>query len=359
MQINWGIIGVGDVCEIKSGPAFNTIEGSKLVAVMRRDAVLAKDYAIRHGVPQWYDNADDLIHDHNVNAIYIATPPHVHPDYTFAAAAVGKPVYVEKPMAKTYAECMQMIEVCNKANVPLYVAYYRRALPNFIAIKHWLDEGMIGDIRFVDIQVHKSNKADMVGGAQGKQNWRTDPELSGGGYFHDLACHQLDAMDFLFGPIIHASGYHLNQAGQYKADDIVIGNFLFENGMPGQGSWCFTTSENATKEVTTIYGSKGTISFPHFGDHSVTIHLDGHVAVRHTFDIPKNIQRPLIQTIVDDINGIGKCPSMGESAARTAKVMALAGVPVVVGCRRDRPPPRSCRSAIPLAEALRAVDRGR
>lgn len=73
-QINWGIIGCGDVTERKSGPAFNKIPGSKLVAVMRRDAEKAKDFALRHKVPRWYTDADKLIADPEVNAIYIATP---------------------------------------------------------------------------------------------------------------------------------------------------------------------------------------------------------------------------------------------------------------------------------------------
>ena len=321
MQINWGIIGVGDVCEIKSGPAFNTIEGSTLVAVMRRDAALAKNYADRHHVPKWYDDADALIHDPEVNAVYIATPPHVHAEYTYKVAAAGKPVYVEKPMAMSHQECIRMIDACKIAQVPLYVAYYRRALPNILAVKEWVQDGLIGDIRFVDIQLHKSIQAEMVGGAQGKKNWRTDPEISGGGYFHDLACHQLDVMDFIFGPIERANGYHLNQAGKYKADDIVLGQFQFAHGLPGQGSWCFNLNQQDSKEITTIYGSKGSITFPHFGDHTVTVHREGHDPVKHTFDIPKNIQRPLIQTIIDDMTGKGTCPSTGESAARTAKVM--------------------------------------
>ena len=105
-EIAWGIIGVGDVCEIKSGPAFNSIEGSKLVAVMRRNAALAQDYAQRHSVPKWYDDADALINDPEINAIYIATPPDTHQFYTLKAAKAHKIVYVEKPMARNYKECL-------------------------------------------------------------------------------------------------------------------------------------------------------------------------------------------------------------------------------------------------------------
>lgn len=128
-RVRWGIIGCGDVTEVKSGPAFQKAERSELVAVMRRNGALAADYAKRHGVPKWYDDAEQLIHDPDVDAVYIATPPHAHKDYTLKVAAAGKPVYVEKPMALNAQECREMVEACRSAGVPLFVAYYRRAQP--------------------------------------------------------------------------------------------------------------------------------------------------------------------------------------------------------------------------------------
>ena len=106
-MIRWGIIGCGDVTEVKSGPGFQQARGSQLVAVMRRNGTLAQDYARRHGVPQWYDNADALINDADVDAVYIATPPSSHKDYALAVARAGKPVYIEKPMAVNYGECQE------------------------------------------------------------------------------------------------------------------------------------------------------------------------------------------------------------------------------------------------------------
>src|ERR1700747_392477 len=98
-KIKWGIIGCGDVTEVKSGPAFNKVKDSELVAVMRRDGEKAKDYAQRHKVPKWYTNADQLIHDPDANSVYIATPPSSHEEYAIAVINAGKPVYVEKPMS--------------------------------------------------------------------------------------------------------------------------------------------------------------------------------------------------------------------------------------------------------------------
>ncbi len=324
-EVRWGIIGVGDVCEIKSGPALQQSKGSKLVAVMRRNGAKAKDFAERHGVPKWYDNAEALLTDSEVNAIYIATPPNSHEEYTLRSAALGKPVYVEKPMARTHTECMGMVNACRRADVPLFVAYYRRALPNFLKIKQILDAGIIGDVRYVQIVLNKPLRPDIVGASNDPDNWRILPEVAGGGYFYDLASHQLDALDFFFGPIVEASGSAMNQAGIYPAEDITIGSFRFKNGILGTGVWAFNTGESSNKEVTTIVGSKGQVSFPYFGNHSVTLKVDGEKEEVFRFDISPHIQLNLVQSIVDELRGMGKCPSTGDSGARTNWVMEQIG----------------------------------
>ena len=301
----------------------NKIARSKLAAVMRRNGQKAQDFARRHGVPKWYDDADRLINDPEVNAIYIATPPDTHELYTLKAAKAGKPVYVEKPMARTHQECLSMINACQKAGVPLFTAYYRRMLPNFLKVKSLLEDGIIGDVRYVSILLNKTLQPNIVGASKSADNWRIFPEVAGGGYFFDLACHQLDILDFLFGPVRHANGFAVNQADLYPAEDIVVGSFCFENGIMGQGTWCFTTSGVSDKEVTTIVGSKGQISFPYFGDHSVTLEVEGKEKEVMTFNIPLHIQQPLIQTIVDELLGSGRCPSTGVTGARTNRIMEL------------------------------------
>src|SRR6476469_2704682 len=134
-KINWGIIGCGDVTELKSGPAFNKVNNSALVAVMRRDAAKAEDYARRHDVPRWYNEGDKLINDPEVNAIYVATPPSSHEEYAIAAINAGKPVYVEKPMANTYDSACNIERSAKEKNVKLVVAHYRREQPRFKKIK--------------------------------------------------------------------------------------------------------------------------------------------------------------------------------------------------------------------------------
>ena len=217
MGHHWG----GDVTEVKSGPAFQKVENSELVAVMRRTGELAEDYARRHQVPKWYDDADALINDPDVDAVYIATPPGAHKEYTIKAAKAGKPIYVEKPMARNVEECQEMIAACEEAGVPLYVAYYRRAQPRFLKIKELLENNAIGDVRFVSTTQYQKASEDVMNPES--LPWRVQPHLAGGGLFFDLASHTLDLLDFLFGPIQSVEGFASNQAGYYDAEDIVTG----------------------------------------------------------------------------------------------------------------------------------------
>jgi predicted dehydrogenase len=318
-EVRWGVVGVGNVCEVKSAPAMNHIPHSKLVAVMRRDESKVKDYATRHGVPKWYTSAHDLIHDPEVNAIYIATPPDAHLELTRMAAEVGKPVYVEKPMARTHAECLDMIAICEQAKVPLFVAYYRRALPHFVKIKKLMEEGAIGEIRTVHVNMKQVVVPEII--TMLENNWRVIPEISGGGYFFDLASHQLDLLDFFFGKITHASGYAANQANAYKAEDIVTGSFVFENGVLGTGNWCFTSSHAAEKDEIIIDGSKGQIRFATFGKGEFTLIQDFQEPEHFHLNLPHHIQLPLIHSIVDELLGKGICPSTGVSGARANWVM--------------------------------------
>ncbi|GAB4043547.1 Gfo/Idh/MocA family protein [Spirosoma litoris] len=318
-EIKWGIIGCGDVTEVKSGPAFTKVPHSSLVAVMRRDAEKAADYAQRHNVPTWYDDADALINDPNVNAVYVATPPDTHAEYAIRAMRAGKPVYVEKPMARNAAECEAMNQVSRETGMPLVVAYYRRSLPYFLKIKELIDTKVIGDIRYVRIQLNWQPYDEEVG-ENAKPRWRVDPEISGGGHFHDLASHQFDYLEYVLGPIKTASGIARNQAGLYQADDIVVANFEFESGVLGTGTWCYTVNKEQRIEETELIGSKGKITFSFFTMNLIKVETEAG-SVEYTIPAPTNIQQPLIESIVNELRGGGKSPSTGETGARSNMIL--------------------------------------
>jgi 1,5-anhydro-D-fructose reductase (1,5-anhydro-D-mannitol-forming) len=313
-KVRWGIIGCGDVTEVKSGPALQKVAGSELVAVMRRNGSLAEDYARRHGVAKWYDDANALIHDPDVNAIYVATPPGFHHEYTLMAAKAGKPVYVEKPMARNLGECLEMIAACEEAGVPLFVAYYRRGLPKFVQIKELLDSGALGEIRFVQttfLQMLREEQSQEL-------PWRLQPELSGGGLFVDLASHTLDILDYLLGPIGEVKGFARNQSGQLQVEDMVTTAYAFESGVMGTGIWSFNSFKRS--DVNEIVGSLGKVTFSTFGGDLRLETADGQVQ-EFTIPNPAHVQQPLIGMVVDELRGVGKSPSTGRTAARTNRVM--------------------------------------
>jgi len=317
-QVNWGIIGCGNVTEEKSGPAFNRVEDSNLIAVMRRNAARAEDYAKRHGVPKWYADADQLIADPDINAVYIATPPDSHAYYAVKAAEAGKHVYVEKPMALNHGECLQMMDAAKKAGTKLFVAYYRRMLPSFTYVKKKLDAGKFGEPRVVNVRLFKPvyRKSKLKYGIP----WRVKPEIAGGGLFVDLGSHQLDYLDYLLGPIVEVKSFVVNQAGLYDADDVVSATFRFESGVIGSGMWCFSAGITEPIDSIEILGSKGRVEFSTFGFRTMEIDtVDDHLNLE--FRRPEHIQEPLIKTVVEDILGRGSCPSTGESAARTTAII--------------------------------------
>jgi len=317
-EVNWGIIGVGDVTEVKSGPAFNKVDNSEILMVMRRDLAKAKDYADRHSIQNYTNIADDILNNPDINAVYIATPPSSHAEYTIKAAKAKKHVYVEKPMAVNFDECNQMIEACSTNGVKLFVAYYRRELDYFKKIKELINNNVIGTIKTVDIKLLiPPNKNDWD-----KTNlpWRVDPKIAGAGYFYDLASHQFDLLDYLFGPIKSATGNCTNQLKLYDAEDIVTASYLFNSNIVGSGTWCFTVGENEKLDRTEIIGTKGKIVFSFFEPNPIEITVNGNLETV-SIDYPQHVQQPLINLVVRDILDEAECVSKGESAARANWVM--------------------------------------
>lgn len=319
-EVRWGIIGCGAVTEVKSGPAFGKVANSRVVAVMRRDARLAADYASRHHVPRWYADATGLIEDPEVNAVYVATPPNMHKAYAIRCMEAGKPVYVEKPMALNAQECAEMLAASRANGTPLFVAYYRRRLPRFLKIRELIASGTcIGTPRFVTCMLHRPLEARYRNPAE--LPWTVMPDISGGGLFVDLACHTLDILDFLFGEITSVRGHASSQSNAYPAEDCVSMSFLFRNGIHGCGMWNFACHERY--DEVRVVGSEGQITFATFGDGDIVVTRPGEPEQRFAIGNPVHIQQPLIECVVRSLTGASACqPDLEPThAARTSWVM--------------------------------------
>lgn len=318
--IRWGILGCGDVCEVKSGPGFQKAAGSELVAVMRRDAVKARDFAERHGVPRWYSDADALIEDPGVDAVYVATPPGSHRDLALAVAQAGKPCYVEKPMARSHAECLEMIAAFEVAQQPLFVAYYRRCLPRFVALKELLEQGRLGPLS--SIRYEFTNSAHLHTDPHNVP-WRLQPELSGGGLLWDLGSHLIDLLDQVFGPLENVLGSSKNGSGRLNVPDQTELFFTTPDGIPGTGHWNFASETSS--DLLEISGELGRVTLSCFGNEPLKWQTpSGTQLLDHPN--PAHVHQPLIQTMVDELLGKKRaCPSTGVSAARASRIIDQIG----------------------------------
>lgn len=312
-KVNWGFIGCGEVTEKKSGPAFRLVEGSDVVAVMSRTREKAESYAKRHGVKRFYTDPVELIHDPEVNAIYIATPPSTHATYAIMALKAGKPAYVEKPLSSNYQDCNRINLISQQMGVPCFVAYYRRELEYFKKVKQLIDEGAVGDV--INVQIRFSVPPRDLDYNSNDLPWRVLPDIAGGGYFYDLAPHQIDLLQCIFGHIIEAKGYCTNRGGLYESEDTVSACFRFANGLPGSGSWCFVGHESAKEDRIEIIGNRGSLHFSVFTYEPITLFNE---KGKQTFNVvnPDYVQLPLIKQVVEHLQhkSICNCDSVSATS---------------------------------------------
>lgn len=317
-SVKWGMIGCGNVTEKKSAPSFNKIPGSRLVAVGNRTPERAKIYARQHGIPVWHRDPFEVIRDPEVEIVYIATPPGSHMEYALETIREGKPVYIEKPMARTWEECRLINQAAAKRGTRVYVAYYRRALDYFRKVRELIDSGILGKLLFVNIQQHfPARKKDHD---RNDPPWHVIPEISGGGYFHDVGCHALDILFYFFGDALDVKGFTANTGGLYEPEDTLGVILKLPGNLMVSGSWNFVTPEPFRRDLVEVVGEQAKVKFSIFSFAPITLIRENS---RESFDIvqPEHIQMPLIRTIVKELRGHGICPSTGETAASTSLVM--------------------------------------
>lgn len=318
--VRWGFIGCGEVTEKKSGPAFGMIAGSEVVAVMSRDIHKAESYAKRNGIKKYYSDAQLLVDDPEVNAVYIATPPSSHATFAVMAMKAGKPAYIEKPLAASYIDCLRVNRISELTGVPCFVAFYRRYLPYFEKVKEIVSSGQIGKILTVQIRFAVPPR-ELDYNVNKEMPWRLQPEVAGGGgYFYDLAAHQLDFLQYLFGPIIEAEGYGQNMAGLYEVEDTFNACFRFANGLSGSASWCFVAHESARRDRISVVGTKGKLVFSVYDYEPIVLDTErGKENI--IIENPPFVQKKLIEKVVEHLQGKGVCNCDSLSATTTNWVM--------------------------------------
>lgn len=312
--VNWGFIGCGKVVQKKSGAAFNNVPNSRVYAITRRNYEDALKSAELFHAEKAFDSINDLLAS-DIDAVYIATPPGLHYEQAMACCAAGKPVYLEKPFARNYAEAYEITKAFKEANIPLYVGHYRRELPRFKFIKQQVEEGRIGKVISVDFQLNR-----IFSDYEAKNTWLYNPILSGGGKFYDIAPHALDIIAYIFGDFIDVHGYAANNGTGCPLEDTVAMAFKTSKGILGTALFNLIAHEKADRMI--VKGTKGTMEFSVHGKCDVIIQNSDN-GESEIYNLPDQecVEEAMVDSVVKDILGIGTCMSKATDVLPTYRVI--------------------------------------
>ncbi len=250
-KIKWGVIGSGGIARRRTIPeGILKADNAELTTVFDIDAQVNAEMAKKFGAKQAASISDLL--DANIEAVYIATPAHLHSDQVRACAKAGKHVLCEKPLGMTVAEAEEMIEVCKQIGVKLGCAFMMRFVAQHQHALNLIKEGMLGTPTYARAQL--SCWYPPIEGA-----WRQAPSTGGGGSLIDMGGHCIDLLEMFFGPVVKVSCFINNTVHDYKSEDSAVAMLFFENGALGTVDTFFCIPDNSSKNVLELYGSKGSI----------------------------------------------------------------------------------------------------
>ena len=282
------MIGCGDIARKRVAPALRDSPLCELVAVSRTNAELVESFANEFNARRWYTDWRELLLDREIDAVYIATPVHLHAEQTIASAEAGKHVLCEKPMALNVAECDRMIDACRANHVRLGIAYYRHFYPVVRHMKELIDSDELGVPIVAQINAFEwfdPKPADA-------RSWLIKKEFSGGGPMFDFGCHRIEVLLDLFGPITCVKATLANTLFDREVEDFATAVFQFERGMRG----ILTVSHAAHEPQDTfdLYCSRGSIHIPVLNQGTMRV-LSGNGERTETHPNAKNIHQPLIE----------------------------------------------------------------
>ena len=286
--LRFGLIGCGDIARKRVAPALRDSNYCELVAVSRAQASLAESFAQQFAAKRWYADWRELLADEEVDAVYVATPVHLHADQTMAAAESGKHVLCEKPMALNAADCDRMIDACKSNNVTLGIAYYRHFYPVVRRVKEIIESGEIGAPVVAQINAFEWFDPD----ESNPRRWLLDKKQAGGGPMFDFGCHRIEVLLDLFGPITNLQATTCNSFFKREVEDVASALFKFAKGT--NATLTVAHSAREPQDTLDVYGSKGSLH--------VTVLNEGQLRIvsergeRKESHVPAtNIHQPMIE----------------------------------------------------------------
>jgi len=307
-DIAWGLIGAGDIARKRVAPALRDAPSSTLLAVSRARSELAAEFAREFGIPRPYADWRELIADRDVDAVYIATPVRVHAEQAIAAAAAGKHVLCEKPMAMTAAECDRIIAACRANGVALGVAYYRHFYPVIARIKAIVASGEVGDAVLAQLDAFEQFNPS----PESPRGWLLNRAESGGGPMMDFGCHRLEILVNLFGAVRRVTSLVANAALERDVEDTAVAALQFERGTCATVT--VTHAAQEARDAVSIFCTRGSLHVGTLNRGELRITTAGG-ELHESHPPAANIHQPLIEDFVDAVL-TGREPGVGGDVGR-------------------------------------------
>ena len=249
-MVRWGVLGAGNVAQRRVMPALNAHPRCALQALMVRDLDRAEGLAAEFGASRAWDSAEGLLSDPEVDAVYVSSPVYRHCEHVLAAAAQGKHVLCEKPMAMSVTECRQMIAACERAGVHLEICFVLRGWPIYQQIRRIIQEGRLGQI--VELRAHLAKWMTRQEG-----EWRLDPEKGGGGALMDVGSHYLDLFRYLAGDLTRIAYMGSSAIFSWEVEESAFVLVEFASG--AHGTLVISCAVPHSGNVLEVYGTEGTL----------------------------------------------------------------------------------------------------
>jgi len=247
----WGLIGASTIAKEHMIGAIRA-QGGEAVAVMSSDAARGRAYAAENGIARSYDSVEALLADPAVEIVYISTTNELHRSQTLAAAAAGKHVLCEKPLAMTLAEAREMVAACRAAGVVMGTNHHLRNAATHRAMREAIKAGHIGRPLFARV-FHAVYLPPHL------QGWRLDAPAAGGGVTLDITVHDADTLRFVLGedPV---EAVAMSQSAGMAAAGLEDGNMAilrFGSGLLAQVHEAFTVKFGGTGFE--VHGTEGSL----------------------------------------------------------------------------------------------------
>jgi predicted dehydrogenase len=312
-RLRWGLIGAGDIVRKRVADALQHGRGSELVAVSRARADLVEEFAHAVGARHWHADWRDLVSDDRIDAVYVATPVHLHAEQTIAAADAGKHVLCEKPMAMNAADCDRMIAACRARGVRLGVAYYRHFYEAVIRVRALIESGAIGAPVFA--QMVASEPFDPQPGAP--RSWLVQRSRSGGGPMADFGCHRLEVLLHLLGPVARARSVVATVALRREVEDTAAALLQFERGACAMVA--VTNAAAERQDTLDVLGTRGSIHAASLNGGDVVVRIGGDERIE-SHPPASNVHTPLVEEFVDAVRN-GRDPAVDGAVGRAVAVI--------------------------------------